>query len=109
MPELLAENRKWANYYHDSIGRDDALVDQLGGIECQTLILQGTKDGMMPPESGQLLMRKIPRAKLLYVYDAGHNIEVDQPTRLVTLIHDFLSRGEAFIVNPGDELASVGA
>lgn len=108
-PELLAESRKWANYYHDSIGRDDALVDQLGGIECQTLILQGTKDGMMPPESGQLLMRKIPRAKLLYVYDAGHNIEVDQPTRLVTLIHDFLSRGEAFIVNPGDELAGVGA
>jgi len=52
-------------------------------------------------------MREIPRAKLLYIYDAGHNIEVDQPDRFVALIRDFLFRGEAFIVNPGDELAGV--
>ncbi|MDC0033653.1 alpha/beta hydrolase [Alphaproteobacteria bacterium] len=107
-PVQLAESRKWANYYHNSVGLDDTLVARLGDIECQTLILQGTKDGMMPPESGQLLMREIPRAKLLYVYDAGHNIEVDQPERFVALIRDFLTRGESFIVNPGDELAGVG-
>jgi pimeloyl-ACP methyl ester carboxylesterase len=107
--EQLAESRKWANYYHNSVGLDEELVAQLGEIECQTLILQGTKDGMMPPESGQLLMRETPRAKLLYVYDAGHNIEVDQPERFVSLIRDFLSRGEAFIVNPGDDMAGVGA
>jgi pimeloyl-ACP methyl ester carboxylesterase len=106
-PEQQAESRKWANYYHNSVGRDEALVARLGEIECQTLVLQGTKDGMMPPESGQLLAREIPRAKLLYVYDAGHNIEVDQPERFVALIDDFLTRGEAFIVNPGDELAGV--
>ncbi len=106
-PEQLAESRKSAHYYHNSVGLDEALVARLGEIECQTLILQGTKDGMMPPESGQLLMREIPHAKLLYVYDAGHNIEVDQPQRFVSLIRDFLSRGEAFIVNPGDALAGV--
>ena len=75
----------------------------------QTLVLQGTKDGMMPPESGQLLAREIPHAKLVYVYDAGHNIEVDQPERFVALVRDFFSRGEAFIVNPGDERAGVTA
>ena len=48
-------------------------------------------------------------AKLLFVYDAGHNIEVDQPERFVALIRDFFSRGEAFIVNPGDALAGVEA
>ena len=108
-PEQIAESRKWANFYHNSVGLDEALVALLSGIECQTLILQGTKDGMMPPESGQLLMREIPRAKLLYVYDAGHNIEVDQPERFTALIRDFLTRGESFIVNPGDEMAGVGA
>jgi len=107
-PAQLAESRRWANYYHQSIGLDEQLVSRLGEIECQTLILQGTSDGMMPPESGQLLMREIPRAKLIYVYDAGHNIEVDQPERFVALIRDFLTRGEAFIVNPGDEYAGVG-
>ena len=108
-PEQLAESRKWANYYHNSVGLDVDLVARLGEIECQTLSLQGTSDGMMPPESGQLLMREIARAKLLYVYDSGHNIEVDQPERFVDLIRDFLTRGEAFIVNPGDALAGVGA
>lgn len=107
--EQLAESRKWANFYHKSVGLDEELVSRLGEIKCHTLVLQGTKDGMMPPESGQLLKREIPRAKLLFVYDAGHNIEVDQPERFVALIRDFLSRGEAFIVNPGDEMAGVGA
>ena len=54
-------------------------------------------------------MREIPRAKLLYVYDSGHNIEVDQPERFVDLIRDILTRGEAFIVYPGDALAGVEA
>ena len=108
-PEQLSESRKWADYYHKSVGLDEELVARLGEIECQTLILQGTRDGMMPPESGQLLKRDIPRAKLLFVYDAGHNIEVDQPERFIKLIRDFFSRGEAFIVNPGDELAGVEA
>ena len=108
-PEELAESRGWANYYHNSIGLDEALVARLPEIEQQTLVLQGTKDGMMPPESGQLLAREIPHAKLVYVYDAGHNIEVDQPERFVALVRDFFTRGEAFIVNPGDERAGVMA
>ena len=106
-PDQLAESRGWADYYHKSVGLDEALVARLPEIEQQTLVLQGTKDGMMPPESGQLLAREIPHAKLVYVYDAGHNIEVDQPERFVALVRDFFSRGEAFIVNPGDEQAGV--
>ncbi len=108
-PEQLAESRGWADYYHKSVGLDEALVARLPEIEQQTLVLQGTKDGMMPPESGQLLAREIPHAKLVYVYDAGHNIEVDQPERFVALVRDFFTRGEAFIVNPGDEQAGVTA
>ena len=100
-PEQLADGRKWSNYYHKSVGLDEELVSRLGAIECLTLILQGTKDGMMPPESGQLLKREIPSAILMYVYDAGHNIEVDQPERFVDTVGDFLTRGQAFIVNPG--------
>ena len=108
-PEQLAEGRKWSNFYHKNVGLDEELVSRLGGIECLTLILQGTKDGMMPPESGQLLRREIPHSNLMYVYDAGHNIEVDQPKRFVEMVDDFLTRGQAFIVNPGDEMLGVAA
>lgn len=108
-PEQLADGRKWSNFYHNSVSLDEALVDRLSEIESLTLILQGTKDGMMPPESGQLLKRELPHSNLMYVYDAGHNIEVDQPNRFAAMVDDFLTRGQAFIVNPGDELLGVGA
>ena len=39
------------------------------------------------------------RAFLIYVYDAAHNIEVDQPERFAALASDFLKRGEVFLVN----------
>ena len=108
-PEQLAESRGWADY---STSPSDSMRRSSRGCRrsnSRALVLQGTKDGMMPPESGQLLAREIPHAKLVYVYDAGHNIEVDQPERFVAPVRDFFSRGEAFIVNPGDEQAGVAA
>lgn len=107
--EQLAESRKWAHFYHKSVGLDEALAACLGEIGCLTLILHGTKDGMMPEESAQFLKAHIGRSKLVYVYDAGHNIEVDQAARFVALARDFLTRGEAFLVNPGDRAAGVAA
>ena len=44
---------------------------------------------------------------MIYVFDAGHDIEVDQPERVVALVRDFFARGEAFIVNPGDEVVGI--
>lgn len=108
-PEQLAESRKWAHFYHKSVGLDEALTARLHEIECLTLILHGTKDGMMPEESAQFLKAHIGRSKLVYVYDAGHNIEVDQAARFVALVRDFMTRGEAFLVNPGDRAAGVAA
>ena len=95
----LARNREMLHRYHGAETRDDALIDRLGEIEILTLILLGTKDGRMPPESVQLLKDRLPRSFLVYVYDAAHSIETDQPERFATLVEDFLQRGEAFIVN----------
>jgi pimeloyl-ACP methyl ester carboxylesterase len=72
---------------------------RLGDIEALTLILQGTKDGVIPVASARLLKERIPRAHLVYLYDAAHALEIDQPERFTHLIGDFFRRGEAFIVN----------
>jgi hypothetical protein len=37
--------------------------------------------------------------------EAAHAIEVDQPERLLRLVNAFRDRGEAYIVNFGDEAA----
>ena len=99
---VLSKNREMLHRYHGPIARDHDLIARLGEIEALTLILLGTKDGRIGPDSVQLLKREIPRSHLIYVYDAAHNIEVDQPERFAGVVGDFLNRAEAFIVNWGD-------
>jgi len=39
------------------------------------------------------------RAHELYVWDAAHNIEVDQPEHMLALVQSFLERSDSFMVN----------
>jgi pimeloyl-ACP methyl ester carboxylesterase len=94
-----AANRQVIDHYHGPEATDDALVARLSAVRCLTLIVAGNRDGITPPQSGQLLKRTIPRSYLTYVYDAAHMIEVDQPERFVRVVRDFLTRGEAFIIH----------
>ena len=87
--------------YHGGRAMDAALVERLGDIEALTLVLHGTRDGVVPASGARLLKSRIPRCFLIYVYDAAHAIEVDQPEYFVGLVTDFFARGEAFLVNPG--------
>ena len=80
---------------------DQELLDKMKGVDKLTLVLLGTDDAIVMPQVGHLLKEKMPRAHFIYVYDAGHGIEIDQPERVATVLTDFLSRGEAFIVNWG--------
>ncbi len=112
-PEMLARNREMLGHYHReatdaSAGRvmfgdrDTALCDRLAEIEAPTLILYGTKDGAVRPLSVQFVERRIRRAVLMYVRDAAHAIEIDQPEHVAGLVTDFLIRGEAFLADAGE-------
>ncbi len=98
---VLSRNRQTPAHYHGGRAMDEALVERLGDIEALTLVLHGTRDGVVPASGARLLKNRIPRCFLIYVYDAAHAIEVDQPENFVGLVTDFLARGEAFLVNPG--------
>jgi pimeloyl-ACP methyl ester carboxylesterase len=103
---VLARNREILAHYHGGKPMDHALAERLGEIEALTLILHGTKDGAIPIDSPRLLKNRIPHSFLIYVYDAAHAIEVDQPEYVLNLIDDFLTRGESFLVNPGNQDAA---
>jgi pimeloyl-ACP methyl ester carboxylesterase len=75
------------------------LLDRLGDIKAPTLILHGTRDTVTPRDGVRLLKARIARSHLVYVFDAGHAIETDQPERVALVTQEFLARGEAFIVN----------
>jgi pimeloyl-ACP methyl ester carboxylesterase len=99
--DVLAKNCAMLGHYHGKTRFDADLAAQLSKIECLTLIMHGTRDGRVPEEAVQLLKRDIPRSHLIYIYDAAHSLETDQPARFAHLVSDFMERAEAFLVNQG--------
>lgn len=99
--EQEAGNRKMLVQYGYSADTDEELLARIPAIDKLTLILHGTADRMIPKESVQLLKSRLPRAYLVYVWDAAHAIEVDQPERMLAVLTSFLQRSEGFMVNWG--------
>ena len=98
-PELRKANAEAVARYGLGNSHDAALQARVADIACRTLILHGTLDVRVPASGVQMLKERIPNSQLVYVYDAAHSLELDQPDRVGALIEDFLVRGEAFIVN----------
>jgi pimeloyl-ACP methyl ester carboxylesterase len=99
--EMEAGNRRMLQHYAYSPDTDEELLARLPSIDKLTLILHGTADRMIPKESVQLLKARLPHAFLVYIWDAAHAIEVDQPERLLAVLKSFLERSEGFMVNWG--------
>jgi pimeloyl-ACP methyl ester carboxylesterase len=99
--EVEAENRRMLAHYGAEDGKDRELLQNLEGITHRTLILHGTEDRIIGRESVQLLKSRLPNSFLVYLWDAAHSIEVDQPERTLELVEGFLERSEAFVVNRG--------
>ncbi len=100
--DIQQRNRQMVECYGAGIAMDQELADRLPELQSLTLILAGTKDGVIPEESGRLLKNKIPRSYLCYIYNAAHNPEIDQPERFVRVVRDFMQRGEAFLIKQSE-------
>ncbi|MGE0734672.1 MAG: alpha/beta fold hydrolase [Alphaproteobacteria bacterium] len=105
--EQLAGNRAALKHYGVGSSWDEELNRRLGDIKCLTLIVHGTMDVRVPLDAVRRMRREIPHSHLVYIYDAAHSIEFDQPARVGVVYEDFLRRGEAFIVNAGPKLETV--
>lgn len=78
---------------------DPELKARLPEIVAPTLVLFGTRDGIVPPEMGRIYKRLIPNCYYLLVYDAAHGIAYDRPEALAEVVGDFVARQEVFIVD----------
>jgi len=99
--EQEAGNRRMLPHYGYAADTDEELLARIPSIDKLTLILHGTADRMIPKESVQLLKGRLPHAYLVYIWDAAHSIEVDQPERVLAVLKSFLERSEGFMVNWG--------
>jgi pimeloyl-ACP methyl ester carboxylesterase len=78
---------------------DDALQGRMGEIACPVLALFGTRDELIPTSYARRYRRLMPRAHIMFVYDAGHRILEDRPEAAASLIEDFLEEPGGFLVN----------
>ncbi len=79
--------------------RDPELERRLADIKAATLVLFGTRDGVIPPEMGRMYVERIPNCYYALVYDAGHVIEAERPEALFAAVRDFLEHRETFVVS----------
>ena len=75
-----------------------ALTGRLGEVRTPTLVLFGTNDPAIPPETGRLYVERLPECYYALSYDAGHDIAGDRPEALSEAVSDFVERRGTFIV-----------
>jgi pimeloyl-ACP methyl ester carboxylesterase len=71
------------------------LSDQLATIQTRTLLVWSRGDRISPPEVGQYLASKLPRARLVILNYADHMFARDHADEVAPLILDHLERGLA--------------
>ena len=105
--EVIEANRDAGYHYHapgkglidKTVFRDHDMVSRLGEIICPTLILQGAVDAVLPPDSVEFLSSQVAGSHLVFLEDAGHLIDTDQPERWLQVIRDFITQGREFHLN----------
>ena len=97
-PEI---GRKQAALFNRLIGPpiDEALESRMGEIAGPVLALFGTRDELIPTSFARRYKQMMPKANVMFVYDAGHSITEDRPEAAAALIEDFLAQPEGFLVN----------
>jgi 3-oxoadipate enol-lactonase len=86
-PEILAQlmQQTISNVPHAYAAAARAMSDYhftaaLAAVTAPTLILQGLDDQLTPPGGAVKLRRALPRARLVMIPGAGHNLPIEQPT-----------------------------
>jgi pimeloyl-ACP methyl ester carboxylesterase len=78
---------------------DADLEARMCQLDVPSLVLWGTLDRLIPPETGRIYRRLMPNCHLVLVYDCGHLIDAERPEACTEVIADFLQRHDAFLIS----------
>lgn len=88
-PVFLARRPEAPRWFVDD-ARD--FTPQLASVRAPTLVVMGADDPIAPPAIGELLIQRLPSAKLEIVQNASHDLEEEQPAFLASVIEAHLRR-----------------
>jgi hypothetical protein len=77
------------------------LLACISDISLPTLLLLGTGDRMIPPESGNPFQQHIATCHRIFLYGAAHELPISAGPMWTSIVNEFIDRGEAFVVNRG--------
>jgi len=79
--------------------RDAEFEQALESIAAPVLCLFGTRGAIVSTDAAREYTRRLPKCFTTLVYDAGHDIDLDRPDAVTSVVRNFLQNGETFIVN----------
>ena len=97
-PELAAKHAALTGRLFGP-ARDAAFEARLADMPTPVLALFGTADKVTPPEGAHLYREVLPNCYITLVYDAAHSIDADRPEATASVIGDFLTRKDQFLVS----------
>lgn len=63
----------------------------LSSIACPTLIVAGAEDALIPPAESESMARAIPGVRLDVIPQAGHLVNLEQPSRFQSAVADWIT------------------
>jgi pimeloyl-ACP methyl ester carboxylesterase len=78
--------------------RDESFEKRAAELPQPVLVLLGTDDTGTPPECARLYRELLQNCHIMFVYGAGQAIDADRPEAFASVVGDFLTRKEQFVV-----------
>jgi pimeloyl-ACP methyl ester carboxylesterase len=86
----MEENRQSVLYGDLQACNQFDVMDRLGSIQQNTLVICGEDDQMTPVRYAQYLSSSMPNARLNVIPNAGHMVMLEQPLLVANCLQEFL-------------------
>jgi pimeloyl-ACP methyl ester carboxylesterase len=104
-----ARTRANAAAYQQQFRNEDGnaeLLSRLKEIKAPTLVVMASNDQIVPAEAMVPYQKSIDWSYRMVIYGAAHELPISAAPRWVNLVADFIDRGEAFVVNIGNQVVA---
>ena len=91
-PDADAVFEGWSRSWLDAGFRDWSIEQEIAGIGCPLLAVQGVDDEYGTLEQIRGIRRRVPHTELLELAGCGHSPQREQPQRVIEATADFLRR-----------------
>jgi len=91
----MIDDYSWVNVlddYGDYRELEPPVYERLDDISCPTLVVSGDLDIEEFREEAEILVQRIPTARLVRIPDAGHMVNMERPAEFNAAVLDFLSQ-----------------